>query len=360
MFVRIVFTAAMTVVFTSPVSAQTADQAVAPTKPKPIEDKYVEYYRPLIESRCQWVGEMYALDEAEVAGLRDALKSQIPTHVAYMLDHDVTLRRYSIALGEVIPNETGEDDKIRAKVARRLRDKIYSIHARAPLSVANLIRRVEAKLSPPQVQKGRNVIQLKYAAKLQGRPFSLESIDRLLLDPFEPSVPKRIPQATIDPTPPLTPPSPGDDLKLGEVRRVRGNLRPDAKPAPVQRPPRPAVRRGPPVAPPPPPAPALNEWVKVVHDATLRYGYSDDQKARAVRIHQACHKRARLHREKNKQAYQTTEKLTDAKAKNEKLRELNRPLDKLYSELNQRLRSIASVEQQQAAEKKERKDSPRQ
>lgn len=313
----------------------------------------------LIEQRMQFVCDAYKLDDQQQQRLRADLAKLEDIHDAYMSRYRRTLRRQAKAISLVIPNQQDEyDAAMQASLTAKIQDEIYSIHARAPLSLAFVVGKTEAMLSSGRIEGGRRKIAAKYATLLKGRPLNIRTIDRLVLKPVAPSATTAMPA--------FAPPAASAKKKVNPVQRRKVVPEPIKIKAPANadrgRPtatPQIKPKLRPPVAAtasrsigPLPPAPPTADWAAALDASVAKYGFSDNQKLVAQAALKSCLNRAESYLQKNKGAFDRAKQAVPSDGNAKPLTKLQRPIDMLFNELNQRIDSIATVEQVMAAKKK--------
>ena len=93
-------------------------------------------------------------------------------------------------------------------------------------------------------------------------------------------------------------------------------------------------------------------------DASVtKYGFSEKQKLIAQKALKSCLHRAEAYLQQNKESLDLAKQAAPSDENTKRLVELQRPIDKLYDELNQRVYSLATVEQTLAAKKKAQESS---
>ena len=342
--------------WTRPGLAQPTDSQAETGSTQATKDAAVAQAEDLIEERLRFVREMYDVDGKLIKKLEGELKLLISSHASYMEGSERLLRRRKLGLDRVIPRrEIGED--IKQIVRARLLDEIYTVHAKAPLSLANTVKMLDSRLPREEVDRAHKKIRTKYASLLRGETLDIDRLDRILLRPvYDPHPdPVRMPaarqgnaanRAFTPPTPPANaPPGTLESIVLPPTRR--------SPPEIASRPPK-TPRLGRRTDPPSQlkPAPPIDEWVRTLESATTRYKFNEDQSATAESILQSCRHRAETYVERKKEAYAKARSISDAGEKAKAITKLNRTVDRLYNELNRRFDSIASAEQRQNAKQK--------
>jgi len=101
-------------------------------------------------------------------------------------------------------------------------------------------------------------------------------------------------------------------------------------------------------APPAQPA-TLGPWEKYVRDFIPRHGLTPAQEAAALSILKELQTRAAHFRKANAARIAEAERIADAKARQKRLDDLNKPLDRLFEELKERLGGLLTATQRDAA-----------
>ena len=388
MFVRLLF-----VFLSSLVSLPAWAAAQTPTRSATLETqarriaKQENPYLQLIEERLVFVRDAYGMNTDQIARLRTGLTARIPDHDAHMALHELTLRRRTMALSQVIPGM--EEGPVKTQLTAKYQNEIYDIHEKAPLGLAATAEAAEAMLPRDQVERGRQAIAKKYASALKGAKLNIARIDRLVLKPVEPGERLVIRQSTPDvaespvsqqppteignpqpvqkaslfpPRDPSVKKRAAADLAAAKIPKKPATLRTLEPGAPtVQKPavnkPRPTRSQPPKVvrkpAPPPPPAPPFGEWGQALSSAKTRFGFDAAQEKTASQVLENVRTRAQAYLNQTKGDYEKANATIDAGEKSKQLKTLNQKLDVFYDELNKRIESIASIEQRQASKKKE-------
>lgn len=331
----------------------------------------------LIEQRMQFVSDAYGLDDQQTQRLRADLVNLQAIHEAYMSRYKRTLRRQAKAISLVIPQQDEYDAAMRASLNAKIQGEIYKINAKAPLSLANVVSKTEAMLSSGKIERGRRKIAAKYATVLKGKPLNIKTIDRLILKPVAPSsTAVRLdfapPVAPVNQTAAASPKRKADPERRRRVAPVPNTIRDRAIASRLQQPATPP-RPVPPIEPkarpsiardrpqstrPPPPAPPTTDWAAAYDASVTKYGFSDKQKLVAQTALKSCVNRAESYLQKNKESLDRAKQAAPSDENARRLTKLRRPIDKLFRELNQRIHSIATIEQVLAAKKKKAQESP--
>ncbi|MCG8406812.1 MAG: hypothetical protein MI923_16570 [Phycisphaerales bacterium] len=311
-----------------------ASFAQTPKETQSHPPELVMLYRALVNERVEFVGRAYQLNKEQEKSLQSELEALIPDHIDYMDNNGKKLRLRTAAVAKVLPTQA---KSTREKLTIKYQDEIYEIHTKAPLSSTNAVKRAEGMLSKAQIDRGRAALAKQFAKELKGAPLDIEKIDRLVLQPVQPE-PKKKPKPPAKPKPTASTQQP-----------PRRNVTPQKPRTPP--PPLPKSSKESQTKPPEKlePAPPVDTWQTVMDKAISQYDFSAVQQESAKRVLNSCRRRAEVHLKDNKEAYEQANQTTSAEEKSKKLKELNRSLDKLYSELNNRLESIATIEQKHAS-----------
>lgn len=322
----------------------------------------------LVAQRMRFVCDAYGLNDQQTQRLRAGLEKLQSLNDAYMSRYRRTLRRQTKAISLVIPQQSQYDEAMRASIASKIQDEIYDIYAKAPLSLANVVSKTEAMLSQAGIERGRRKIAAKYASLLKGKPLNIKTLDRLILKPVARSTAAAAPafaQPGANARKRAVPVPPHKIASAPTKVDRRANAGQTQAPTPPRVAPPPkrnttSVKR----APPPPrpqaplsPAPPPTDWAGVLNTAAAQYGFSEKQNLVAQAALKSCLERAESYLQKNGESLDRAKKAAPSDQNTKKLLELRRPLDKLFNELNQRIESIATVEQVMAVKKKEQKAS---
>ena len=265
------------------------------------------------------VQELYALTPEQATRLHDEVPNLIPEQKAHEARIDLTLRRLSLARAFVEKDVSLSAEEKAARLAT-FEKQYHDLTAKGPLSLAAIVRRAEALLSPEQLAKAKADIAAKYADRLPPQtPITPETLHALFSGPMPktevPEVrrPAAPPPPAPTPTPQTTPPVPAQPAPT-----------PTTPPQPATPPP--PVNR--PVTPPAPPkvfkpAPPLAEWPSFVEETITKINYTPEQKNLAQNILDSCRKRAEEHLTQQKAEYDAAAQIADPAAKEEKLAQLN-------------------------------------
>ncbi len=325
----------------------------------------LEPYQKALDGRIDLAAKLYGLNEDQVGKLRVWAQPLLSAQVAYMEQHQVTLRRREQALATMVDRMESVTEDTRQKITHRMQMQIYRIHGQAPLSFAKVVGQTESMLSPEAVKAGREAISNQYADILKGEPLAIADIDRLIIPPVEVD-PDGDPVFALNPSPAAdTARAAGTDTKptapmskeqlAAERERKEAALAartqanpPSDKTAPPP-PPNAAVQK--PAQPQAPlePAPDVAEWDATVRAAVDRYGFDQAQSMAAFSIAKSCKSRAMEHKKSNQEAYAKAAAIADDAEKQTALKALDGRYDQLYAELKQRVAALASVEQENRA-----------
>lgn len=328
--------------FISPVRAQTPGTAQSTAK-RPLRGAaLMRQYMPVLQKRLDFVNKAYKLEMNRITGLLSTFSGMISEHANYMKEHESTLRLRTASL-RIARTQKNVSQEILNRVIAKFENEIYEIHEKAPLSLTNLVKIVEKDMPAEQVAQGRSAIRERFAEALKDKPLMIDKLDRLAMGPIsdtpaEPSVEDQ--QRILK-----------ERIKAEQLARTRQQHNNPVAKTPAQ-PPRPApvnpnLKKATEPPKPVPPAPPIKDWPEVIETAAARYKFSEVQIKAAQRVLKSCITRGESHLNQKQADYDQIAKLTDADKKNKQLRILNKPLDKLYDELNQRVESIASIEQRQ-------------
>jgi hypothetical protein len=323
----------------------------------------------LIEKRVQFVRDAYGLGDQEAERIQAELSRLKDVHEAYVNRYQRTLRRQAKAISLVIPQQKEYDAAMQATLTAKIQDEIYNIHAKDPLSLANAVSKTEAALSPGRVESGRRKIAAKYASHLKGKPLNPKTIDRLIIDPVAPSTepitraitPSKVrpgQQANSSQGPKVLPKRDNTDGQAAAAKPQTPPALPGATPPIKQQTPPPQTVTAPPEPLPPlPPAPPTTDWAATMNGAATKYGFSKKQEEVAQQALESCLNRAEAYLKVNQESLDLAKQAAPSDENAKRLTDLRRPIDRLYHELNQRIDSIATVEQVLAAEKAAKQES---
>lgn len=284
----------------------------------------------LIDERIAFVKAFYELDDGALNGLRAALEERLPAHGDYMNRNELTLRRRTAALATAVPQELKAGNPHAAALKRSYQETIYQIREQAPLSVSESVKIAEGLIAPAARDAGRAKIRQFFAKQLNGQTFDPGRLDRLVLAPVEPlDVTSSEPLASVN-----------RKQMQSNDRSRRGATMTDAEKARLEAARIEAMRSrdtGPTkaVAPPPPAnrspesvtlnAPPLEQWETEYQTWATAYDFTPAQRKVAQSIYDQSMRRA--------------EGLTDGDGK--------QALDRVFTEMKQRIDSVASIEQRE-------------
>lgn len=350
--------------------------------------------RKLIDQHLRFIQEMYKLDAAQITKCRSEFTQLLPAQRQYELETATTLRRLPLAR-VVVLDDKNADEATRLRKAKGFEREYHRLITRAPLSTANVLRRVEAMLPPGQVAQGHARIKAKFAGRLARKgasaPIDYDAIGAILAGPMpRAQIPEMIkptgrpgdepvarspapapappaarrgdeespPRPTVPRRQPKTAPPPATASGEAGTRSASATQDPPARTSSsATRTPQISAKRPAPRSaaktPPKPlaPAPPESEWSKQFDATTGGYGFTAVQMIAAKSVLNGCLARAALHRKQQKSDYQDAEKIADGADKAAKLNRLNRRLDELYDEMIQRVDSLATIDQKQQAGK---------
>ncbi len=322
-------------------------------------------YAAALAARVAFAREAYQLGEGDAVRLKAVLAELLPTQELYMHEHAATVRRTKMALHELLPQQNYTPE-MREKLEATFKRQLRAMYAEAPLSMTNVIQRVEATLPKGSAAERRASLAQRYSDVLKGQPLDYELLDEAIVRDKHDETQVRPGAAGAASAGRSESARPPDNTDASSTATARTDWPPVRTQPPTSSPP-PAItkeissmaRPRPPVAaapdaeppPPPPPAPPVAEWGGRFESICTKYGFALEQRSRAEAVWKSCSSRAEAHLQQNRQAFDAANKMGDPAAKEQKLKELSQPLDKLFAEMNQRIESIASIEQKQAAEK---------
>ncbi len=316
----------------------------------------------LLDDRLSFVRHVYQLDESQLGKVRPVLEQLASEQRSYEQRIGLTLHRLQLAITLLAANESlyaGD----RSGAMMKLQHQIRKLHAEAPLSLVNVMRRVEPLLGKDPADAARARLKAELVDRLKQVPAEteVEEIDFLLAPPVDlvelprtvlPDTP--MPAAPMDSTPPVAqvPARPVERPPVIPVAPPSEGATPSPSPTPPAAPvpeTRPPARPAPLAAPfsppvPLPPAPEESEWAQRARAIQETHGFTDQQRVVAARVLKSIQDRAAAHREQRRADYEQAAKLSGAE-KDQQLRGLNRRLDQLYDELIRRTEAIATLEQ---------------
>jgi len=303
----------------------------------------------LVADRIRFVRDMYTLDPATMAEVTKALTALAPFHAKQLAESSKTVERIKLAM-TIVANDSNVAPAEKPNRIANFQRQIYNRYAGSPLSLASVIKLVDAKLTPDRVQAARGKMMARFAGPLKGAALDVTRMDELVILPARLGPKPEIMNA-------MTPPPPQSDNSQAAAAPIVPQTVAQVAPSeakktfapPPSTPPvklNPAVppiaaNAQPPLPPNPPheikPAPPKTEWAGFLDNSATKFGFSADQKKSAEKIFEQVKTRA--------------DKVTDNTAKSDKPGENAKPLDKLYDELVQRVESLASTEQRAKVEK---------
>ncbi|OWY71158.1 hypothetical protein B7486_11180 [cyanobacterium TDX16] len=299
----------------------------------------------LVADRNKFVHDMYQAGGSESAKILDALRELMPAQAQYQRESALTLSRLRLAMTITYHDSSVSQDQRSARW-KKFHRQYYSILAKAPLSLRNTIRVVEASLPSEIVSAGRARMaeRLSEQVKAAGEAFDIEKIDGIVMGEIAagPAPAIQLPErpapqpvvVTHDDTPP--PANPAQPAVT------------QARPATPPPPPAPATPRVPPGA-PLPEAPLLEQWNAALTSATEKYEYDATQLETAKGVVNQSIKSAEALLAQSKAAMDEAAAMVDGPEKTKKMDELKMPINRLYDSMVKRLDSLASIEQKNRA-----------
>jgi len=299
-----------------------------------------------LTGRLLFMRKMYTLDESQLAKARAEMTALADEHKNYMDGRQMMLRRLSKAILLVLPSQPDLTDADRETIRKKLQRKIHRIHAEAPLSYTAIAKLVEKSLDKDAIARGRKQMASSFARQLAGAVIDINNLDTIVISPLRPTA-----DLAAAP-PPVARPS------LNPPTRPRGMAQPDrgshaghkhAAHAKLPPPPKgklPSLRTAQPIL----AAPPVERWPEMLKASVTNYGFSSTQSKSADLVLGSCRERAEAHLAARKLDYDNANQLTDPQAKAKQIKELNQKVDRLYHEMNQRIDSIASIEQRLASQ----------
>lgn len=306
----------------------------------------------LIADRERFVRNFYAPDPAAMAAIQKSIAEAAKLHDKYRHDVALTLSRMGLALGIAAENPEYSAEK-RTEVLTRLRAQAARYYAMGPLSLAKIAKMAEGSLSADRIAAGHAKLNAELASIPGATPVDIAKLDAFLVPPLpltpKPIIPRAAPmdvQALTqqDENPQKMPPNAAQaEPQSMNAQQAKAAPPADERKVP-ERPVMPAAAVNPPpqpVQPPAPPreikpAPAMSTWADFAKQCAARFKYTADQQKSADSVLESVMKRAS----------------TAGDAKDSAGHKL---VDLLYDELQQRLESIASIEQRQAAAQRDQK-----
>lgn len=306
----------------------------------------------LIADRERFVRHFYAPDPAAMAAIQKSLAEAAKLQDKYRFDVALTLSRMGLALGIASENPEYSPEK-RTEVMSRLRAQAARYYAMGPLSLAKVAKMAEGSLSADRIAAGHAKLNAELAGIPGATPVDLAKLDAFLVPPLpitpKPIIPRAAPmdvQALTqqDENPQTVPPTATNQPTPMAQNPAQPTAPVSAEREVPERPVMPAAVVNPPpqpVQPPAPPreikpAPATSTWADFVKQCAARFKYTADQQKAADSVLESVMKRA-------------------GAAGDAKDSAGHKMVDVLYDELQQRLESIASIEQRQAAAQSEQK-----
>jgi hypothetical protein len=299
----------------------------------------------LVADRNKFVQDMYQGGGPESAKILEALRELMPAQAQYQRESALTLSRLRLAMTITYHDSNVSQDQRSARW-KKFHRQYYSILAKAPLSLRNTIRVVEASLPSEMVSAGRARMAEKLSEQIKaaGSAFDVENIDGLVMGEITPGptpaiqLPERpAPQPVVvthdDTPPPANPAQPAVT---------------QARPATPPPPPAPTTPRVPPGA-PLPEAPLLEQWNAALTSATEKYEFDATQMETAKGVVNQSIKSAEALLAQSKAAMDEASAMVDGPEKAKKMEELKMPVNRLYDSMCKRLDSLASIEQKNRA-----------
>ncbi len=336
--------------FATPLAAQTPQPAAGkPARPAANRlDPATSKLPRQVDDRLQFMRKMYALDASQLAKARAEMMPLLDAHETYMDGQGMMLRRLSKAILLVLPSQPDLTDAHREVIRKKLQRKIHRIHAEAPLSYANVAKLVEKTLGQDVISRGRKQMASSFARELAGAAVDINKLDELAIPPLRPA-----PKVAAAPTPVARPVArPSVNPPTGAPSKTAHDHPPHpGHEAHAKLPPPPKGRISSLRAPKPiVAAPPIARWPETLKASVAKYGFSGQQSKSAQSVLASCRKRAEAHLAARKTEYDQANQLADAKAKAMRINKLNTKINKLYHEMNQRIDSIASIEQRLAGQ----------
>lgn len=295
--------------------------------------------RKWIEERVEFIRDAYGLNDGQARAFSESLMGLWEDQRQYQFETNVTLRGIKAAMRDVTGSNLVAPPSRPAFLAMFERQMYDFVYLKAPLSFANVLKNAEAGLSPEQIAAGRDKLKKSFKAPAE---FSKDTVDWDLRKPVEiPSMALKQPAAL-----PAFPPMDESNPSLVSTKTDT---------PPTTRQPIPTKTVTPPVDPGPPkviePAPPLEQWAGLIGQTIAKYKFNPEQNTKAQAILSHCRDRAAAHKQENEEAYQQAAAIADADERSARLKKLNLKLDTLYDQLAERVDSLATLEQKQAASK---------
>lgn len=326
---------------------------VAAAQPGPYLPTNTPDANQLAADRVRFVKEMYSLDPAGNDKIAKDLTALVPFQEKFLKDAAKSIYRIELAI-TIVNNDTQTPEAERPAKLERFRNQLADVYARAPLSLANVIRMADGATTPDKADMAHAKIAAKLSEQLKGQPLVIPKVDGLLTPPSKTGVPMPVINAATPPAPAQPAPTPAMPAPKAGQQAPSAN-QPQITPSPfvppaVQNPPVPAPVI--PALPPPPPrnvgpAPALDQWKPNVEATMEKYAFTPDQKKIAEKVLDQCKLRAELAKSKG------DEPAKPAEGAAAKTTGSSKPTDLVYDELMQRVDSLATAEQKAKTEKKQ-------
>ncbi len=312
----------------------------------------------LLENRIRFVADMYQPSGPDMAKIQDALRDLVTPQETYQRQSALTLSRLQLAISIVHhdPNTVYERKLLRIN---SFQTQFHNMLARAPLSLAHVLRIAEATISSEQAGAGRARMAQKLAvqAKELGIMFDIERIDGIVFGPVEagPRPAIQLPDRSA-PQPLVL--NPQTQEKPAPLQPATPSVQPTSPTTPAQTPvaetkppppppsrPLPASTPGAPV----PPAPPIAEWKNHLNVATEKYGFNAAQMEAAQGVINQTISFAAKFQESNQASLDEAKAMPDSPEKAARIKELTDPVDRAYDAMVRRIDSLASIEQRNRA-----------
>ncbi|QDV91152.1 hypothetical protein RAS2_22420 [Phycisphaerae bacterium RAS2] len=306
----------------------------------------------LVADRERFIRTYYEPDPAAMAAIQKSLAEAAKLQDKYRFDVALTLSRMGLALGIASENPEYSPEK-RAEVMGRLRAQASRYYAMGPLSLAKVAKMAEGSLSADRIAAGHAKLNAALQHVPNATPVDIAKLDAFLSPPLAATPKPIIPRSAPMDVQALTQQDQNQQIMPANAANqpapMAQNPAQPTAPTPAEqkvpeRPVMPAAAVNPPpqpVQPPAPPreikpAPATNTWADFAKQCATRFKYTADQQKSADTVLDSVMKRA-------------------GSAGDAKDSAGHKMVDVLYDELQQRLESIASIEQRQAAAQAEPK-----
>lgn len=306
----------------------------------------------LVADREKFIRTFYEPDPAAMAAIQKSLAEAAKLQDKYRFDVALTLSRMGLALGIASENPEYSPEK-REEVWNRLRAQAFRYYAMGPLSLAKVAKMAEGSLSADRIAAGHAKLNAALQHFPNATPVDIAKLDAYFSPPLaatpKPIIPRSAPMDVQALTKQDENPQTMPLNAANQPTPMAQNPAQPAAPTPAdqkvpERPVMPAAAVNPPpqpVQPPAPPreikpAPATNTWADFAKQCATRFKYTADQQKSADTVLDSVMKRA-------------------GSAGDAKDSAGHKMVDVLYDELQQRLESIASIEQRQAAAQAEPK-----